>query len=108
MLDVYDDNNIIKENKVSDESDIKKSNGEEALQVIRIKKEQLIKTLVPVIMRQTNYTEEQAKEKIEEHNYELKKILYEWMNIPIKKQELTCNTSNQERYRLIRKTLDNT
>ena len=92
------------------ENQIEKSSsgteGEQTQHVIRIKKEQLIKTLVPVVMRQTDYTEEVAAEKLEEHGYDLKKVLYEWMGVPIEKDEKPCETSNQERYRLIRNTLD--
>ena len=95
------------------ENQLEKSSGvsdveqtQQPQHVIRIKKEQLIKTLVPVVMRQTDYTEEVATEKLEEHSYDLKKVLYEWMGVPIEKDEKPCETSNQERYRLIRNTLD--
>jgi hypothetical protein len=74
--------------------------------VIRISKEQLLNTLVPMVMRQTDYDTDMATTKLVEHNYDLKKVLYEWMDIPIEKNEPVCGTSNQERYRLIRQTMD--
>ena len=39
---------------------------------LRIDKETLLKNLVPVVIRQTDYTEEQAKKKLEEHKFDLK------------------------------------
>lgn len=90
-------NDVVKESKPAEDT---------ATQRIRIKKEHLIKTLIPVILRQTDYTEEIARNKLEEHNYDLKQILYEWMDIPLKKDDVICETSNQERYRLIRNVLD--
>ena len=73
---------------------------------LRISKENLLKSLIPTVLRQTDYTEEQATEKLESHNFDLKALLYEYMGIPLKKDEKPCATSNQERYRLIRNTMD--
>ena len=75
-------------------------------QTLRINKETLFKNLVPVVLRQTDYTEELAKEKLEEHMFDLKKVLYEWMGVEIKKEENKCSTGSQERYRVIRQTMD--
>ena len=75
-------------------------------QTLRITKETLLNKLVPVVLRQTDYTEEQAKNKLEEHNFDLKKVLYEWMGVDIKKEEVQRSTGSQERYRVIRKTMD--
>ena len=75
-------------------------------QTLRITKETLLNKLVPVVLRQTDYTEEQAKNKLEEHNFDLKKVLYEWMGVEIKKEEVHCSTGSQERYRVIRQTMD--
>ena len=79
---------------------------ENVQQTLRINKETLLKNLVPVVLRQTDYTEEQAKEKLEEHMFDLKKVLYEWMGVDIKKEEVKRSTGSQERYRVIRKTMD--
>ena len=49
---------------------------------------------------------EQAKKKLEEHMFDLKKVLYEWMGVDIEKKEEQCSTGSQERYRVIRQTLD--
>ncbi len=90
-----------------DNSEEKKEVAQEnAQQTLRINKETLLKNLVPVVLRQTDYTEEQAKEKLEEHTFDLKKVLYEWMGVDIKKEEVQRPTGSQERYRVIRKTMD--
>ena len=75
-------------------------------QTLRITKEILLNKLVPVVLRQTDYTEDDAKKKLEEHNFDLKKVLYEWMGVEIKKEEVQCSTGSQERYRVIRHTMD--
>lgn len=75
-------------------------------QTLRITKETLLNNLIPVVLRQTDYTEEEAKNKLEEHNFDLKKVLYEWMGVEIKKEEVQCSTGSQERYRVIRQTMD--
>ena len=54
----------------------------------------------------TKAQEEQAKKKLEEHMFDLKKVLYEWMGVDIEKKEEQCSTGSQERYRVIRQTLD--
>ena len=84
----------------------KESNVENLQQRLRIDKETLLKNLIPVVLRQTDYTEEQAREKLEEHTFDLKKVLYEWMGVDIKKEEVQCSTGSQERYRVIRQTMD--
>ena len=90
-----------------DNSEEKKEVAQEnAQQTLRINKETLLKNLVPVVLRQTDYTEEQAKEKLEEHMFDLKKVLYEWMGVDINKEEVKRSTGSQERYRVIRKTMD--
>ncbi len=75
-------------------------------QTLRINEETLLKNLVPVVLRQTDYTEDQAGDKLQEHNYDLKKVLYEWMGVEIKKEDVSCLTGSQERYRVIRQTMD--
>tara|TARA_B100000963_G_scaffold181809_1_gene158071 strand:+ start:748 stop:1035 length:288 start_codon:yes stop_codon:yes gene_type:complete len=87
-----------------DNSEEKKEDNQQ--QTLRINKETLLKNLVPVVLRQTDYNEEQAKEKLEEHMFDLKKVLYEWMGVDIEKKEVKCNTGSQERYRVIRQTMD--
>ncbi len=84
----------------------KEVDQENLQQTFRINKETLLKNLVPVVLRQTDYTEEQAKEKLEEHTFDLKKVLYDWMGVDIEKKESQCTTGSQERYRVIRQTMD--
>ena len=73
----------------------------------RITEDNLLIKLVPVVIRQTDYTEEAAKEKLLKHKFDLKKVLFEWMGVDLKKEEENCATGSQERYRVIRSTMDN-
>ena len=72
----------------------------------RITEENLLIKLVPVVIRQTDYTEEVAREKLLKHKFDLKKVLFEWMGVDLKKEEENCVTGSQERYRVIRSTMD--
>ena len=81
-------------------------NDSNNLNTVRISKDELLKSLVPVILRQTDYDEEKAKEKLIEHNFNLKELLYEYMGVNSTKIQKSCTTSNQERYRLTRNSLD--
>ena len=71
---------------------------------IKISKKELEDKLSNVIMRQTDYTKEKAIEELEKHNYSVKLVLMHAHNIQpnISKP----NTSNQERFRLMRQLLD--
>ena len=95
-----DNNKILNENVNTLEDQYKDR------QKIRIKKSDLLKSLIPVVMRQTDYTEEECEKKLDEHNFDLKALLYEWNGIPLKKETKTCLSSNQERYRLMRENMD--
>lgn len=88
------------------EENKKVTQSENTQQMLRINKETLLKNLIPVVLRQTDYTEEQATKKLEEHQFDLKKVLYEWLGVNIEKKEEPCNTGSQERYRIIRQTMD--
>jgi phage terminase Nu1 subunit (DNA packaging protein) len=59
---------------------------------------------VKMVMSQTNYTKEQAKEKLQIFNYDYIKVIKDFMKIPEKKVEV--KTVNQEIYKQIRHTLD--
>ena len=84
----------------------KENSTSEKTTTIRIEKDKLIDSLIPVVLRQTDYDEGKAKEKLQEHNFNLKSLLYEYMGINLEKKEKVCVTSNQERYRVIRNTFD--
>jgi len=101
-MEIIDENNIsenVSENVILNS----KSNTNS---IVSIEKPELLKSLVPIILRQTDYTEEVAAAKLEQHNFNLKAVLYEWIGCPLIKKEIVCKTSNQERYRLIRQTMD--
>ena len=66
-----------------------------------------INSLVAKVLAQTNYTEELAKIKLQEFNYDLMRVLKDYMGIPEKKTSGTqIKSINQEIYRQIRHTLD--
>jgi hypothetical protein len=54
-----------------------------------------------IIMRQTDYDEETAKQKLEEHNNDIKNVVREFLCIGIKK-ESSKKTVQQELYKQIR------
>ena len=59
---------------------------------------------VKIVISQTNYTIEEAKEKLKLFNYDYIKVIKDFMKIPEKK--VTVKTVNQEIYKQIRNTLD--
>jgi hypothetical protein len=63
--------------------------------------------LVEKIQRHTNYTEEQAKTKLIEHNYDEICVIKEYLGIDVKnKKEKKINSANQEIYTQIRNHLN--
>ena len=60
------------------------------------------------IMSQTNYTEEVARNKLIEFNYDFMRVLKNYMGIPEKKENNTIKSINQEIYKQIRGNLDQT
>ena len=60
---------------------------------------------VKKVMSQTNYTEEEAKEKLKLFNCDYIKVLKDYMGIPEKKPD-KLKSVNQEIYKQIRKKLD--
>lgn len=59
---------------------------------------------VKMVMSQTTYTKEEANEKLKFFNYDYIKVIKDFMKIPEKKIEV--KTVNQEIYKQIRHTLD--
>jgi hypothetical protein len=72
--------------------------------IVNIENKLLNDKLVPVVLRQTDYTEEVAICKLEEHNYNLKSLLYEYMNIS--SDSTPQLTLHQERFKLYRNLLN--
>ena len=60
------------------------------------------------IMSQTNYNETVAREKLKECNNDFMKVLKDYMGIPDKKANTQIKSVNQEIYRQIRYSLDQT
>ena len=61
---------------------------------------------VKKVMSQTNYTEEQAKEKLRLFNCDYMRVIRDYMGIPSVKQVTKIKSVNQEIYKQIRYTLD--
>jgi len=64
-----------------------------------------IQEKVEMILRQTDYTEEEAKNKLKEFNYDHIQVVKSYLGIPEKKPE-PIKTVNQEIYKQIRYRLD--
>jgi hypothetical protein len=58
------------------------------------------------IMSQTNYSETEAREKFKDFNYDFMKVLKDYMGIPEKKENTHIKSVNQEIYKQIRYSLD--
>jgi len=61
---------------------------------------------VKKVMSQTNYTEEQAIEKLKLFNCDYMRVLKDYMGIPEKKESPKVKSVNQEIFRQIRTKLD--
>ena len=62
---------------------------------------------VQKVISQTNYTEEEAREKLRLFNCDYMRVIKDYMGIPEKKEERKVKSVNQEIFRQIRTTLDN-
>ena len=61
---------------------------------------------VQKVISHTNYTEEEAKEKLRLFNCDYMKVIRDYMGIPEKKEERKIKSVNQEIFRQIRTKLD--
>ena len=61
---------------------------------------------VTIVMSQTNYTNEEAIEKLKLFNCDYMMVIRDYMGIPEKKSEPKVKSVNQEVFRQIRMTLD--
>ena len=61
---------------------------------------------VKTVMSQTNYTQEEANEKLKLFNCDYMRVIRDYMGIPEKKEEKKVKSVNQEIFRQIRKKLD--
>lgn len=60
---------------------------------------------IGIIIRQTGYDKEYAEKKLVEHNMDYESVIKSYMGIKPKEEE-KCTTSNQQRYKMIRKAID--
>ena len=73
------------------------------LQTIDLNKEDTEEKLTNILCRQTDLSKSNALELLRKHNYSLKLALFDYNKIEVKKE---TRTINQERYKLIRQSLD--
>jgi hypothetical protein len=65
-------------------------------------------TQIKHIMSQTTYSEQEAREKLHEFKGDFMKVLKNYMGIPDKKENKQIKSVNQEIYKQIRHSLDQT
>ena len=65
-----------------------------------------IQEKVAVVMRQTDYNEEVALEKLKLHDFNEINVIKEYLGVPIKKAATPVKSVNQEIYRQLRTKLD--
>ena len=65
-------------------------------------------THIKHIMSQTTYSEEETRKKLQEFNGDFMKVLKNYMGIPDKKENKQIKSVNQEIYKQIRYSLDQT
>ena len=63
---------------------------------------------IKTVMSQTNYTKDQAIEKLKLFNCDYMRVIRDYMGIPEKKEIEKVKSANQEIYRQIRTRLDST
>ena len=95
-----EDNEKDKEDNEKDKEDNEK--GKE-IKTIDLNKEDTENKLSDILCRQTTLTKEEAIDLLRKHNYSLKLSLFEYNKIDNKN---SMKSINQERYKLIRQTLD--
>jgi len=64
-----------------------------------------IKESIQIILRQTNYTENEANDKLKEHNYDYMMVIKDYLGITEKKA-LPIKSVNQEIYKQMRYKLN--
>ena len=73
--------------------------------MVKIKETVKIEENVQIILRQTDLTEERARAKLTEHNYDHMKVIREYLGIAEKKTPTCVKSVNQEIYRQFREKL---
>lgn len=81
--------------------EIDSNKKEETIETIETRETEEQKEKIQMILRQTNYTEEEAREKLKETNNEPLQVIKKYLGITEKKAP-TARTKNQEIYRQIR------
>jgi len=64
-----------------------------------------ISEVINIIKRQTDYTDEIAEEKLLKFEYDVENVLRDYMGIKPKPKVIE-KSANQERYRMIRESMD--
>ena len=72
---------------------------------VQIEENTKIDEKVQIILRQTDLTEEHARAKLTEHNYDHMKVIRQYLGIAEKKAPACVKSVNQEIYRQFREKL---
>ena len=75
-------------------------------EMMKKRQEEIIKQMILMVTRQTEYSYEEAENKLKEQNYNYNDVIKEYMGIPIKKKEPQYKTTNQAIYSEIRGLMD--
>lgn len=59
-----------------------------------------------LVMSQTNYTEDEARNKLKQFNSDYMKVLKDYMNLDVNKKEMKIKSVNQEMFKQMRNHLD--
>ena len=71
-----------------------------------VEQDDKINEKVALVMRQTDYNEEKALEKLKAHDYNEIAVVKEYLGVPIKKAAAPVKSVNQEIYKQLRNKLD--
>ena len=98
-----EENNNEEENKNNEENNNEENEKGKEITTIDLNKEDTENKLSDILCRQTTLTKEEAIDLLRKHNYSLKLSLFEYNKID---NNNSVKSINQERYKLIRQTLD--
>ena len=65
-----------------------------------------VKMRINTVMSHTNYTEDEAIDKLQLFNSDYMRVIKDYMGIPEQKEQPKCKSVNQEIYRQLRTKLD--
>ena len=80
------------------------SSSDKKVDLTNDKKAEILSKMIDMVTRQTEYTYEEAKERLEKNNFDYNIVIKEYMGIKPKEEER--RTLNQEIFKQIRNNMD--